>query len=416
MSRVFGNARRAWLVVALLWFVAALNYLDRLMITTMRDPIVSSIPMSDARFGLLTSVFLWVYGILSPVGGYCADRFGKRRVIVVSLFVWSGITLATGLASSFSQLLTARAIMGLSEACYIPAALALISDHHCGRTRSLATGLHMSGVYAGAALGGLGGYIAEFSSWRRPFFWFGLAGLLYSLVLILFLKDAPALPADLVSESRIARKPGMLIRSLFLHGGFWALLLINALVGMANWSVNGWLPSYLKDHFHLGLGRAGLSATGYIQIASFIGVICGGLWADRWAARNRMARALVPAIGYCVAGPVLLFTAGDASFAVAISGLIIFGVARGLFDTNHMPILRQLVDERASATGYGVLNCVSCGAGGLMIYAAGRIKDAQIGLEKIFQFSAVGLFIVGLMLLLIKFPRGAERSAVEKSS
>ena len=151
----------AWIGVGLLWVVALLNYLDRLMITTMRDPIKQSIAMNEAQFGLLTAVFLWVYGALSPLGGYLADRFSRRIVIMVSLFVWSAVTWWTGHVKTFEQLLTARALMGVSEACYIPAALALIADYHRGSTRSLATGLHMSGVYAGAALGGVGGYIAE---------------------------------------------------------------------------------------------------------------------------------------------------------------------------------------------------------------------------------------------------------------
>src|SRR5438876_362936 len=159
----------AWAVVAMLWFVALLNYLDRLIITTMRDPIRADIPMSDAQFGLLTSVFLWIYAVMSPLGGFIADRVGRRGIIITSLFFWSAATLLSGVAHSLNQMLVARALMGLSEACYIPAALALISDYHRGPTRSLATGLNMSGIYAGAALGGIGGYIAERFGWRMGF-------------------------------------------------------------------------------------------------------------------------------------------------------------------------------------------------------------------------------------------------------
>lgn len=162
-----------WLVVALLWIVALLNYLDRILLTSMRDPIVKEFSITDAQFGLLTSVFLWSYGLLSPFGGLFADKYGRKKMIMFSALVWSMATLWTGMVSSFGELLVARTFMGISEASYIPAALALITDYHRNRTRSLATGIHMSGLYAGLALGGIGGFIAEWWGWRFGFQFFG---------------------------------------------------------------------------------------------------------------------------------------------------------------------------------------------------------------------------------------------------
>ena len=181
--------RYAWVVVGLLWVVACLNYLDRLMLTSMHDSVIADIAMTDAQFGLLTSVFLWVYGALSPLGGFIADRFSRKWVIIGSLGVWSVVTWLTGHVQTFEQMFAARALMGVSEAFYIPAGLALIADMHHGATRSRATGIHMSGVYAGAALGGLGGYVAEHYGWRQGFSWFGLAGITYAVVLFFFLHD-----------------------------------------------------------------------------------------------------------------------------------------------------------------------------------------------------------------------------------
>ncbi|MBI5381904.1 MAG: MFS transporter [Opitutae bacterium] len=392
------------MTVALLWVVALLNYLDRLMITTMRDPLKADITMTDAQFGLLTAVFLWIYGIFSPFGGYLADRFSRRGVIIASLFIWSAVTWATGYMHSFEGLLIARAVMGLSEACYIPAALALIADYHRGPTRSLATGLHMSGIYAGAALGGVGGFIAEHYGWRAGFQWFGLFGVVYAIITIFVLRDAPAaaVPATSVKSETEKISAMAALQALFRQPAFLVLLLVSALVGIANWGIYGWLPTYLRDHYKLGLGAAGMTATGYIQIASFAGVLIGGIWADRWSRTQPRARALVPALGYCVVAPCLFLGINAELLPLAIAGLVVYGLGRGFFDANLMPMLRSVCDERYSATGYGLLNFVGVSMGGLLIYVGGWLKDAQVDLARVFQFSAGGLLLVGLLLFALK--------------
>jgi len=195
----------AWAVVALLWPVVMLNYLDRQMVSTIRASIRADIPSiaNDQDFGTLMAVFMAVYALLSPVGGYIADRFNRRWTVIGSLFVWSAVTWATGHAQTYSQMLGFRALMGISEAFYIPAALALIADYHTGRTRARAIGVHQSGIYVGLALGGLGGYIAQTSSWRNCFNWFGAAGVIYAVVLFFALRDAPKEPENSMTKKNV---------------------------------------------------------------------------------------------------------------------------------------------------------------------------------------------------------------------
>jgi len=394
----------------LLWPVACLNYLDRLMITTMRDSIKAGIPMTDAQFGLLTSAFLWVYALLSPSAGYLADRFGRSRVIIGSLFVWSAVTWLTGHANTFGELLTARALMGISEACYIPAALALIADYHRGPTRSLATGLHMSGLYAGAALGGLGGVLAEHFKWQSAFNLFGVIGISFSVLLFLTLRDAAAARAA-TSKVEPVEKVSFASAAAYLcrQGSFWALFAYFGLVSIANWAVYGWLPTYMGQQFKLGQGAAGMSATAYIQVASFAGVLLGGAWADHWGRNNLRGRVLVPLIGFCAAGPSLFMSSSTGVLVVAVAGLLVFGLARGFADANNMPILCQIAPRHYRATGYGILNFIACALGGVMTYVAGALKDANVGLEKVFQFCAGGLVVAGLLLLFVKPKKDLEQ-------
>jgi predicted MFS family arabinose efflux permease len=391
----------AWVVVGLLFVVAMLNYLDRLILASMRDPIQADITMSYGQFGLLTSAFLWVYAAMSPLGGWLADRMGRKRVIVASLFFWSAATFLTGLSHTFRQMLTARAMMGVSEACYIPAGLALISDYHRGSTRSLATGIHMIGIYAGTALGGIGAVLSEHVGWRYGFRLFGGFGIAYSLILLAFLRDAEPVEVEGGSQDL---SPSLItaLAAVFSSPAFVALFAVNVLVGVVNWTVYGWMPTFLKERFGLGLGEAGMSATAYIASASFFGVLAAGIFADRWSRTSSRARALTPAIGFLLAGPCLFAAAGSHVFAFTIAGLIVFGLGRGSIDANQMPLVRQILPPHLSATAYGLLNLISTTAGGVMVYVGGALLDAHIDLSHIFQFAGVGLVLGGLILVAMR--------------
>lgn len=395
---------RAWLVVALLWVVGLLNYLDRVIVTTMRGSLIEAIPMTDAQFGLLTSVFLWVYGLLSPFAGFLADRFSRSRVIVISLFAWSVITWLTAHATTFNELLITRALMGVSEACYIPAALALIADYHRGATRSLATGVHMSGIMVGSGLGGLGGWIAEHHGWAHAFNLFGLVGIGYTFIVMFLLRDRPADPvaADRPAPATAKVSLGDALISLFSQRGFIFALCYWGLLGLAGWAVIGWMPTYLNEHFNLSQGTAGFSATGYLQAAALVGVLLGGWWADRWSKINERARIYVPMIGVLVGAPGILLVSMIDWLPLAIAGLICFGLAKAFSDSNMMPILCTVTDSRYRATGYGVLNLFSCIVGGLTIYAGGALRDAQVDVSHVFQFAAFSMLICAALLFCIR--------------
>ena len=398
---------QAWLVVALLWVVGCLNYLDRSMISTMRGSLTEAIPMSNAQFGLLTSVFFWVYGLLSPLGGFLADRFSRSRVIVVSLFAWSLFTWMTAHATTFGELFAARALMGISEACYLPAALALIADYHRGPTRSFATGVHLTGLMVGGGLGGLGGWIAERQGWAYPFTFFGLLGIGYAIVTAFFLRDAPPVQkVDTLSSTSSGSAPkiqlGQALLSLVSRQGFLITLLFWSLLNMGAACISAWMPTYLNEEFHLSQGLAGFSASGYLAGASLLGMLIGGGWADRWARTNERGRIYVPAIGLFIAAPSILLAAGTSLLPLALCGLIGYGLARTFCDVNVMPILCIVVDPRYRATGFGVLNACGNFLGGLMIYAGGVMRDSGVNVGRVFQFGSCLVFMAAVIVLSLR--------------
>jgi MFS family permease len=341
---------------------------------------------------------MWVYAFLSPIGGYIADRFNRRWTVIGSLFVWSAVTWATGHAQTYSQMLGCRALMGISEAFYIPAALALIADFHTGGTRARAVGVHQSGIYAGLALGGLGGYIAQTSSWRNCFTWFGAAGVVYAVVLILALSDAPRETASSAMKKNVT--VWETFRALWTQPAFWILTACFTLPAISGWVTKNWLPTFLADTFQLKEGPAGLSATGYIQIASFFGVLLGGVVADGWMRWTVRGRIYTSSLGMLLLVPALLGLGCAWNLPAVIACMILFGLGWGFFDCNNMPILCQITRPEHRATGYGFMNLVSISVGACATVALGWMRDHGIKFSIAFAVSAaVALLSAGLILL-----------------
>ncbi len=410
--------RTAWLVVALLWPVALLNYLDRQMLAAMKFSVMGDIPSIDleANWGYMLGQFKWVYAFLSPVGGYLADRFSRRLTICASLFVWSAVTWATGHVTTYDGLLWTRTLMGVSEAFYMPAALALIADYHTGGTRSRAIGIHQTAIYCGILAGGFSGYVADEPrlGWRFAFDIIGLAGIVYALPLLVFLRDAPR--SSVVSAAAPASKPSLpaAVKELLLNGSFILLVLYFTLPALAGWVVKDWMPAILKEKFAIGQGKAGVSATLYVNLASLCGAFLGGWAADRLMRRTMRGRIFVSALGMGLLIPSL-FGVGDAgTLSIAVFFLILFGLGWGFFDCNNMPILSQIVRPELRATGYGIMNLVSISFGGFADWGFGVFRDRQTPLNVIFGVFASTAFLSVVFVLLIKPRSEKELSSGEK--
>lgn len=405
--------RYAWFVVLLLWPVALLNYMDRQMMAAMKYSLMADIPSiaTEANWGLLPAVFKWVYAFLSPLGGFLADRFSKKIVITTSLLVWSAVTWATGHVHTFDQLLITRALMGVSEACYIPAALALIADYHLGPTRSRAIGIHQMAIYVGVMIGGFSGYVADHPGlgWRWAFDAAGIAGVIYAVPLFFLLKNPPQ-----TGEHHDRLSPGKTLAELLTNKFFILLVLYFTLPGLAGWVVKDWMPAILKDQFGIGQGKAGVSATLYVNIAALIGVVVGGILADRWMRRSNRGRIYTSAIGMSLLIPALFGVGNASTLLIAVSFLALFGIGWGFFDCNNMPILCQIVRPELRATGYGIMNMVGISCGGFADWGFGAMRDHNIPLNIIFSTFA-SLCVFSVILVLLIRPKPEEALAKEVS-
>ena len=369
-----------WVVVALLGGVALLNYMDRQMLSTMKDSMqVDIIDLQSAtNFGRLMAIFLWVYGLMSPISGIIADNLSRKKLIVGSLLVWSSVTYLMGLATTYDQVFWLRALMGVSEALYLPAGLSLIADYHTGGSRSLAVGIHMTGLYLGQAIGGFGATLAAAYSWNTTFYWFGIIGIVYAFVLAVFLKDKKRVAPEEAKESTLKKPQAnvlLSLKSLFTNPAFWVILLYFAIPSLPGWATKNWLPTLFAENLGLPMSQAGPIATITIAFSSFVGVVFGGILSDRWVRKNIKGRIYTGAIGLSLTIPSLLLLGFGSSLFEVVTAGVLFGIGFGMFDANNMPILCQFVSVRQRATAYGVMNMVGVFAGAMITSVLGSWSD-----------------------------------------
>ena len=397
-----------WMVVALLWVVALLNYMDRQMLSTMQEAMkIDIVELNKAEaFGALMAIFLWIYGFLSPVAGMVADRMSRKWLVVGSLFVWSFVTWMMGYADTFQQLYWLRAIMGVSEALYIPSALSLIADWHEGKSRSLAIGIHMTGLYVGQAIGGFGATIAAIFSWHSTFHWFGIIGVAYSLLLVALLHENPdhTVRVKKPVEHPEEKKPSLFagLGVLFSTWAFWIILFYFAAPSLPGWAIKNWSPTLFSESLGIPMSQAGPISTITIAVSSFIGVIIGGIMSDRWVQRNIRGRVYTGAIGLGMMIPALLLLGFGQSLVAVVGSGLLFGIGYGMFDTNNMPILCQFVSAKYRGTAYGLMNMTGVFAGAAVTEVLGKWTDGgNLGLG----FALLSIFVLVAMSLQLYFLR-----------
>ncbi len=382
-----------WIVVGLLWIVALLNYMDRQMLSTMRDAMQIDISEleSAVNFGRLMAIFLWIYGLVSPFAGAIADRVSRKWLIIASLGVWSAVTTLMSFCTNYNEIFWLRALMGVSEALYIPAALSLIADYHTGKSRSFAIGIHMTGLYLGQAVGGFGATLAAAFSWQQTFHWFGVIGIAYAVLLMVLLYEK----RDVAQENILATPEQKIpvlkgFGMIFSNMAFWVILFFFASTSLPGWATKNWLPTLFADSLNTPMSQAGPISTITIALSSFIGILAGGPLSDKWVKRNVKGRVYTSAIGLAMMIPALILLGlGKGMFAAVAAGLF-FGIGYGMFDTNNMPILCQFVPSKLRATAYGIMNMTGVMMGAVCTQILGKwAEGGNLGLA----FAVLGCII-----------------------
>jgi sugar phosphate permease len=354
-----------WQVVAMLWWISFFNYADRQAVFSVFPLLEEKMGLSKVQQGLLGSSFAWVYGLAAPFAGALVDRVRRKTAILGGLQVWSLICVATALSRKFSHLVFFRAAEGLGESFYYPASVSMLSDYHGQRTRSRALGFHQTSVYVGTMAGGsFAGLIGQYYGWQGAFVVFGAAGMLLGLLLSRSLHEPRRGAADPAGES-VRRLPvGEALRMIFTTPTVLALMLAFVFANFVAMVLLAWMPSFLKERFHLSLAMAGFSATTYPQLASLGGVVLGGCLADLLRGRMLGGRIMVQAVGVLAGAPFVFLCGQTESVFVTAVALTAWGLFKGLYDANIFASVFDVIPAEARGTAAGLMNLVGWLGGG----------------------------------------------------
>jgi MFS family permease len=396
------EGRWKWYTIGLLWFVFLFNYADRQAIFSIFPLIKTELQLTDVQLGVLGACFMWVYALCGPFTGWLTDRISRKTLILGSLIFWSAVTGATALTHTFHEMVWCRALGGLGEAFYFPAAMAMISDYHGPATRSRALSLHQSAVYAGSIAGGsISAVVGQHSGWRSSFVVFGLGGILLGLVLMFLLREPSrglSEPESLRREERKERgNVGKVLREIF--GDRIVLLLMAVFMGANFVAVVflTWLPTFLYQKFHMSLSMAGINSTIYLQIASLLGVLCGGVLADRFSRKTRGGRLLAQSLGLLLGAPFLFLTGWTQLVPVLVVAMIGFGYFKGIYDANIIASLYDIIPVASRGTAAGITNSLGWLGGGMapVIIA---IASAHFGMSACMSATAGIYLVIGITM------------------
>ena len=407
--------RRAWILVGLLGFACFLDNVDRHAVFSIFPVLKSRLHFTNVELGLTGALFLWVYGICSPIAGQIGDRFPKQRLVVLSLFLWSGVTALTGFSKSVWMLLACRALLGITESLFMPAATALIASAHGPQTRSLAMNVFGIGEYAGvAAAGWYSSYVAQEFDWRLVFYALGLLGIIYALPYAAFLKGihvAPSektcKPANRLSITLLAKVPS-----------YYCLCVAFALFACVVWLIYTWFPTFLFEKFSLSLAEAGFSATVYLQSANLVGSLAGAALAD-WIFRlTRSSRFWICCVGFFLAAPCFYFVGNSASLLLTKVAAVALGLSTGVIGANLLVAAFDVVSPETWASACGFFNLLGLMSSGFASVLEGKWKGS-VGIANMMSYAGLVSLSGGLLLLVcivFFFQRDYARSSALRAT
>ena len=386
-----------WELIIILWVAYFLNQGDRQIFNVVIPLIKADLLLDDVQIGLIATLFTLFYGIMVPIAGFAGDLLRRKWIVFFSLLVFSVGTLFTGFANGIILLIVFRSITtGGGEAFYYPAATSLIGQFH-KKTRAMAMSIHQTSLYVGiVASGFIAGYIGENFGWRAAFLAFGLVGVLWAFVVLWRVKDTP-MPKDELHENE--EKPSFpeIIKAVFSRKTVFFLSLAFGCMCFVNVGYLTWMPTYLHEKFDMTLSSAGLHSTLYHFLFAFFGVMLGARLSDRLSLRRKQIRMEIEVFGLLFGAPFIYWMGIADSKLWCYVAMGLFGIFRGVYDSNLFAALFDVIEPRYRASSMGLMLAFAFIVGALAPVILGKIKtvaNLETGIMLLSAFYLVGAILI----------------------
>ena len=405
--------RYKWELLALLCFAFFFHQGDRAIYGVVATEIQADLHLSKSEIGLVGAILFWTIAVMTPIAGYLGDMLRKKVMITGALLFWSSTTALTGLSTGFFSLAMLRSVAtGGSESFYAPPAYALLARFH-QKTRALAMSVHQAALYIGVMTSGfIGGFVAQNWGWRSVFYVYGGIGVVIGLVFLIRLKDdrdfvrnggghQPTAPPKwenpLRSLSLIFRTP----TALLLATGFTAVVFVNnAYVVFA--------PAFLEEKFGLSKLDAGNYAMLFHHLAALVGVLIGGPLSDSLAQKIVGGRLRIQTVTMFLGAIAIVYMSLGTTVWAACAGMALFGVFRGLYESNTHASLFEVVEPKYRSSAVGAMVMMAFLIGAAAPWLMGFLCDRGFSMSSVFAGYSLAYVIGGLSVglgLLVFFKR-----------
>ena len=434
-----------WRALALLWVAFFLQQGTRQIFGATLTSIQGSLGASAAAIGAVATVFTFAYGLSVPFAGAAADLFNRKWMVVSGVFVFCLGIFASGFVASLGLMVVSYGILnGFGQSFYYPSATSIIGELH-KETRATALSILQMGLYAGIiGCSAASGWLAESGAegWRIPFKVFGGIGILWAVVMAFGLRNGEGnrplwvgathgeatKPSEASAEgtgngerkfkefhsptqdSSSNSKP-TLKEAFKVFVGNPSALLLAAGLGMMIYVDVGfktWMPSHLSESFGVAKGSAALNAVLWHYIGAFVGVTLGGRISDKLAKTRPSVRMETNIAGLALAVPFIVWMAYAPSLLACGIAMALFGVFRGVYDSNLMASLFDLIPQRYHASGAGLMLSCAFVFGSTSPVVLGLVKDAFSSTAALASLAA--FYIVGAVVIAIARRRQYFRS------
>lgn len=345
------RAYRAWVLFALL-VVYTFNFIDRVLVSIVQEPIRAEFNLTDTQLGLLGGpTFAILYTLLGIPIARLAERKNRMTILAVCVGLWSAMTAACGMATSYATLLLARIGVSVGEAGCTPPAQSVIADYFPEKSRATALSIYALGIPIGSMLAAVGGgIIAEAMGWREAFLTLGLPGLVLAILVKLTVKEPPRAGAAI--EAPGLRETANL---LLKKSAFWYAAFGGAMASFVGYGVGQFTNSFFMRSHELSILQASQITGLLLGAFGAIGTFISGWLADRIRGRYPNAIAWLPAVGFMVAGPLNVFGYMSSSLPVAVALLAVAQLGGSLYLGSMYAIAQGVVHPRMRATAVAVL-------------------------------------------------------------